>query len=84
MEKVSGVFHDKIAYIFPEPVDVSVANKTYTGKWQDISKQAWAKNKTEEQKDLFSLWINHGKKLFALIEDRCAEQPVFQKYFIWR
>ena len=63
MEKVSWVFHNNIAYIFPEPVDVSVANKTHAGKWQDISKQAWAKKKTEEQKDLFSLWINHGKKL---------------------
>jgi chondroitin AC lyase len=62
IEEVSWVFHDEIAYIFPKPVDVSLANRTYIGKWQDISKQARALHKKQEQKELFSLWINHGKK----------------------
>jgi len=62
MEAVSWVFHDNVAYLFPEPNDISFSNKTHTGKWQDISNQAWAKDKTTEQKDLFSLWINHGKQ----------------------
>jgi chondroitin AC lyase len=62
LEKVSWVFHDSIAYIFPQPTDVSVNNKLYNGKWEDISKGTWAAKEKEEQKELFSLWIDHGKK----------------------
>ena len=51
MDEVSWVFHDNIAYIFPEPADISLANKSYTGKWKDISRQAWAQDKKEEQKE---------------------------------
>lgn len=62
LKNTSWIFHDSIAYIFPEPVNVSLNNKTYNGKWQEIAKQAWAANEKEEQKDLFSLWIDHGTR----------------------
>lgn len=62
LENISWVFHDSIAYTFPKPVNVSLNNKTYNGMWQDIAKQAWAYDEKEEQKELFLLWIGHGKK----------------------
>ena len=61
LKNTSWVFHDSIAYIFPEPINVSLNNKTSKGMWQDISKQTWAVDEKEEQKELFSLWIDHGK-----------------------
>ena len=61
LKNVSWVFHNGVAYLFPSATNVSLNNETATGNWRQINHQAWA---TEEpvQKDVFSLWIDHGTK----------------------
>lgn len=61
LKDVSWVMHDSVAYLFPSPVSVNVSNTTTTGNWRQINHQ---KSATEEpvQKDIFSLWLNHGAK----------------------
>lgn len=61
LNAVNWIQHNKVAYLFPEPVDISLTNQTATGSWREISHQDWA---TEEpvQKELFTAWINHGVK----------------------
>jgi chondroitin AC lyase len=61
LNDVSWVMHDSIAYLFPAPVSVNISNVTTTGNWRQITHQAWATNATV-QKDLFTLWLNHGLK----------------------
>ena len=58
---VSWVLHDSVAYIFPAPADIQLSNMTATGNWRLISHQAWA-TEAPVQKDLFTLWLNHGRK----------------------
>ena len=61
VKNVSWVLHDGVAYVFPSLTNVHVSNQTVTGNWRQINHQDWA---TEEpvQKDVFSLWIDHGIK----------------------
>ena len=61
LNNVSWVWHDQVAYIFPEPVDLTCSNTTASGSWRSITHQAWA---TDEpvQKDIFCLWLDHGPR----------------------
>jgi chondroitin AC lyase len=61
LNAVSWVWHDKVAYIFPEPVDINCNNTTASGNWRSITHQAWATDETV-QKDVFCLWLDHGPK----------------------
>jgi chondroitin AC lyase len=56
---VSWVYHDSVAYIFPQPADVNINNGQATGNWREINHQSWATT-AMVQKDVFTLWIDHG------------------------
>ncbi|MCX6334137.1 MAG: polysaccharide lyase beta-sandwich domain-containing protein [Bacteroidia bacterium] len=61
LKNVKWVLHDKIAYIFPEPVSVSLSNQSATGSWYRINKQSDSPKK-EITLDVFKLWLNHGNR----------------------
>ncbi len=63
LTNVSWIFHDRVAYLFPSPVPVSVSNKTCSGFWQDLVVSPWSKNQPEVKKDIFSAWFDHGLHL---------------------
>ncbi|MRG48304.1 chondroitin lyase [Chitinophaga sp. SYP-B3965] len=56
---VSWVYHDSVAYIFPQPASVNVSNREATGNWRLINHQASASTETV-RKDVFTLWLDHG------------------------
>lgn len=56
---VSWVYHDSVAYIFPEPVSVKVSNREATGNWRLINHQASATTEMV-RKNVFTLWLDHG------------------------
>ena len=60
LNDVSWVHHDNIAYLFTEETDVSLQNMPLTGSWREINRQAWTIDAKTEEKDVFSLWIDHG------------------------
>jgi chondroitin AC lyase len=55
------VFHDSVAYIFPQPASVHVSNGEATGSWRSINHQAWATTQPVKE-NVFSLWLDHGVK----------------------
>ena len=57
LKEIAWVHHDGIAYIFPDPADVSLGNTTQTGSWQRISLQS---SDAPVSDDVFKLWIDHG------------------------
>ncbi|RIV20062.1 chondroitin lyase [Fibrisoma montanum] len=61
LDKVKWVHHDRVGYIFPQPVTVGLSNQTETGRWSDITDQ---KNISKElvSEDVFALWFDHGSK----------------------
>lgn len=61
LNNVSWIFHDRVAYLFPVPASVNLTNTTASGNWRQITHQDWATDETV-QKDVFSLWIDHGTK----------------------
>ena len=60
LDDVSWVFHDSLAYVFPQESKLTVSNKLQKGNWSEITKQERFKNESEE-KDVFCAWLNHGK-----------------------
>ncbi len=54
------VLHDGVAYIFPEKADVTLRNAPQSGTWHRINH---VYPKTEISMGVFSLWINHGKRV---------------------
>ncbi len=54
------IYHDKIAYFLPTPIDVSIQNNTSKGSWWNISKQIDSP-KEIIGKEVFKAWINHGQ-----------------------
>lgn len=56
---VSWVFHDSVAYIFPQPSSVNISNREATGNWRLISHQASAATETVRE-NVFTLWLDHG------------------------
>ncbi len=61
LNDVGWVLHDSVAYLFSTPASVRLSNTTATGNWRQISHQAWA-TEAPVQKDLFTLWLDHGRK----------------------
>jgi chondroitin AC lyase len=59
LQAVSWVYHDSVAYIFPQPANVNVSNVEATGNWRRITHQAWATEETVKE-DVFTLWLDHG------------------------
>ncbi len=59
--KVSWIMHDSVAYLFPEPCEISVSNTEAVGTWRSINHQSWA---TDEpvKKEVFNIWLNHGRR----------------------
>ncbi len=60
LREIDWVHHDKTAYLFPEPVELYLENSRRSGSWYDINNQIWAKRLGEVQKDVFTLWLDHG------------------------
>jgi chondroitin AC lyase len=58
---VDWVFHDGIGYVFPEPSTVFLKNDKAAGSWYAINRQTDSP-KEQVEKDVFLLWINHGKR----------------------
>ncbi|MHC1763071.1 MAG: polysaccharide lyase family 8 super-sandwich domain-containing protein [Verrucomicrobiia bacterium] len=56
LDEVRWVWHNEVAYAFPEPQTVVLANEARTGNWKDIG----VVNR-RENKDIFGLWISHGR-----------------------
>jgi chondroitin AC lyase len=61
LTNVSWVMHDSVGYLFLSPSSVNLNNTTVTGNWRSITHQARATTEPV-QNDVFSLWIDHGKK----------------------
>lgn len=59
LPNTSWVYHDSVAYIFPQPAIAHLSNGEATGNWRQINHQAWA---TEEpvRENVFTLWLDHG------------------------
>jgi chondroitin AC lyase len=61
LNDVSWVWHDQVAYVFPQPVDINCNNTSAAGSWRSISHQAWATDDLVK-KDIFCLWFDHGPR----------------------
>jgi chondroitin AC lyase len=59
IKEVQWVWHDGIAYIFPQPVTLNLSNQVQTGSWYKINHQSDSP-KEEVSKEVFKLWFNHG------------------------
>ncbi len=59
LANTSWVYHDSIAYIFPQPVTAHLSNGEATGNWRQINHQAWATEETVKE-NVFTLWLDHG------------------------
>ena len=60
-DRLSWVWHDSIGYIFPDFQEVHLSNQAQTGSWYRISQQADSP-KEQISRDIFKLWINHGRR----------------------
>jgi chondroitin AC lyase len=56
LDTVSWVYHDSVAYVFPEPQRISLANEPRTGSWWEINH---IHSKDPVTKDVFTLWLDH-------------------------
>jgi chondroitin AC lyase len=62
LNQTEWVLHDGIAYVFPNPATIFLNNKTYSGSWHDIVSTTRKLSSDNETKEVFSLWIDHGKQ----------------------
>ncbi len=60
LEQVKWVCHDRIGYIFPKPAQISLSNRTETGRWSDITDQKNISDAIVSEK-VFTLWFDHGE-----------------------
>jgi len=58
---VKWILHDNTAYIFPDTLTANLMNKTATGSWYRINHQSDSP-KEEVSKEVFKLWIDHGRR----------------------
>lgn len=56
---IRWVYHDHMAYIFPESQKVDLFNQSETGSWFKINQQSDSP-KDEISKEVFKLWLDHG------------------------
>ncbi|WP_040303047.1 polysaccharide lyase family 8 super-sandwich domain-containing protein [Algoriphagus machipongonensis] len=57
-EPNTWIFHDQIAYYFPEGQKLELSAQNQPGSWAEINGNSSSKT---INKDVFKLWINHGK-----------------------
>ncbi|WP_163324098.1 polysaccharide lyase family 8 super-sandwich domain-containing protein [Draconibacterium mangrovi] len=60
-ENVDLIYHDKLAYVFPEPTTVQLKNNIAKGSWYRINRQTDSP-KDEIERDVFELYLDHGKR----------------------
>lgn len=53
------LFHDGVAYLFPQATDAYVSTQVQTGAWFDINNSF---GKEERSGSVFKSWIDHGKR----------------------
>lgn len=53
------LFHDGVAYLFPQATDAYVSTQVQTGAWFDINNSF---GKEEQSGSVFKSWIDHGKR----------------------
>lgn len=58
LQHVSWVVHDNWGYYFPDQNNVMLSAQTQTGDWNRLMRSQRSK---EVKKDVFTLWIDHGK-----------------------
>lgn len=56
--KTKAFYHDGIAYVFPETADVKIKDGKQSGNW---GKVAHFYDAAVVEKDIFGLWLEHGK-----------------------
>jgi len=61
LKNVIWILHDRIAYIFPDPVSVNLNNQKVSGSWYTINHQSDSP-KDEITKEVFKLWLDHGSQ----------------------
>jgi len=85
INEANWVFHNRTGYLFPEPVTINISNKTESGRWSDINKQAVSPKELVD-KDVFMLWINHGirpqGKNLWLYPDKMDTKEVTYQYIV--
>ena len=54
-----GIYHNEVAYVFPEPCEVHVSAAVQRGSWKLISLQSSDEAVAHE---VFKAWIDHGTK----------------------
>ena len=59
LNSVKWVYHNGIAYIFPQSTRINLLNQAQTGSWTRINRQT-SVSKREISMDIFKLWIDHG------------------------
>lgn len=59
LNSVKWIYHNGIAYIFPEPSTINLLNQVQKGSWNRINRQSGV-SKQEISVDIFKLWIDHG------------------------
>lgn len=59
LDRVAWVYHDGVAYVFPEPRKVHVENESRTGSWWEIN-HIYSKDPVTH--GVFTLWMDHGVK----------------------
>lgn len=60
LDEVDWVHHDQTGYLFTEPADVHLSNRSESGSWQQINDQSWARDLGKEEQEVFTLWLDHG------------------------
>jgi chondroitin AC lyase len=55
------IFHDSVAYLFPEKTNITVKAGKQSGTWRDINGSVDAPKEVIE-KNIFSTWIDFGKQ----------------------
>jgi len=59
LEAPLWVYHDGVGYVFPERRPIHLGNEPQTGSWWEINRKY---PQEEVSQDVFSLWIDHGKR----------------------
>jgi len=62
LNEVEWVFHNGVAYLFPENSSIKLSNSTAYGSWYNISRQSDTP-KDKISKDVFKLWLDHGTRV---------------------
>jgi chondroitin AC lyase len=59
LERLKWVHHDGIGYVFPNPATATVAAEAQRGDWHRVHSRESTRS---VERDVFSLWIDHGSK----------------------